>query len=138
MPPLNTLAWILGAIMLIKNQTRRNLSCIQFKFSLRIKNKMWILSLLFLMGCKLYHIIIPYHYMLWVGCKTAKPWPKLTMELEGVHYYLFQIQKAKAVWNKSPAHTCLCLNTLVFSSESIQTHFSTNKREGINARSIKS
>ena len=100
--------------MLIKNQTRRNFPCIQFKFSLRIKNKMWILSLLFLMGSKLYHKIAPYHYVWWVGCRTAKPWPKLTMELEGVHY-LFQIQREEAVWNKSPTHTCLCLNTSVSS-----------------------
>lgn len=37
------------------------------------------------------------------------------MELEGVHYYLFQIQREEAVWNKSPEHICLCLNTSVFS-----------------------
>lgn len=37
------------------------------------------------------------------------------MELEGVHYYLFQIQREEAEWNKSRKHTCLCLNTSVFS-----------------------
>lgn len=39
------------------------------------------------------------------------------MKLEGVHYGLFQIQRTEAVWNKSPTHTCLCLNTSVLLSE---------------------